>query len=131
MQALLSQLRPSEACPCQSLPLPCRVLLALFSRPGLEEFQSVARDLFSPRAHARVCGYETFWMAEHHFQTEGTELIPNLLMMAMHLCGVTENRKIGCGFNIVPMWHPLRLAEDYAGPGHTSASPVVVSSRST
>jgi alkanesulfonate monooxygenase SsuD/methylene tetrahydromethanopterin reductase-like flavin-dependent oxidoreductase (luciferase family) len=21
---------------------------------------------------------------------------------------------IGCGFNIVPMWHPLRLAEDYA-----------------
>src|SRR5882762_4424953 len=30
-------------------------------------------------------GYNTFWMAEHHFQPEGTELIPNLLMMAMHL----------------------------------------------
>src|SRR5262245_64217468 len=36
-------------------------------------------------------GYDTFWMAEHHFQPEGTELIPNLLMMAMHLCGVTKN----------------------------------------
>src|SRR5438876_12052267 len=24
-------------------------------------------------------GYDTFWMAEHHFQPEGTELIPNLL----------------------------------------------------
>src|ERR671938_1719671 len=59
-------------------------------------------------------GYNTFWMAEHHFQPEGTELIPNLLMMAMHLCGVTRNLNIGCGFNIVPMWHPLRLAEDYA-----------------
>ena len=59
-------------------------------------------------------GYDTFWMAEHHFQPEGTELIPNVLMMAMHLCGVTKNLKIGCGFNIVPMWHPLRLAEDYA-----------------
>ena len=59
-------------------------------------------------------GYNTFWMAEHHFQPEGTELIPNLLMMAMHLCGVTKNIKIGCGFNVVPMWHPLRLAEDYA-----------------
>ena len=59
-------------------------------------------------------GYDTFWMAEHHFQPEGTELIPNLLMMAMHLCGVTKNLNIGCGFNIVPMWHPLRLAEDYA-----------------
>jgi alkanesulfonate monooxygenase SsuD/methylene tetrahydromethanopterin reductase-like flavin-dependent oxidoreductase (luciferase family) len=59
-------------------------------------------------------GYNTFWMAEHHFQPEGTELIPNVLMMAMHLCGVTKNLNIGCGFNIVPMWHPLRLAEDYA-----------------
>jgi alkanesulfonate monooxygenase SsuD/methylene tetrahydromethanopterin reductase-like flavin-dependent oxidoreductase (luciferase family) len=59
-------------------------------------------------------GYNTFWMAEHHFQPEGTELIPNLLMMAMHLCGVTKNINIGCGFNIAPMWHPLRLAEDYA-----------------
>ena len=28
--------------------------------------------------------------------------------------GVTKNVNIGCGFNIVPMWHPLRLAEDYA-----------------
>ena len=59
-------------------------------------------------------GYDTFWMAEHHFQPEGTECIPNLLMMATHLCGVTRNLKVGCGFNIVPMWHPLRLAEDYA-----------------
>ena len=25
-----------------------------------------------------------------------------------------RNIKIGCGFNIAPMWHPLRLAEDYA-----------------
>src|SRR6266404_2387460 len=59
-------------------------------------------------------GFDTFWMAEHHFQPEGTELIPNLLMMAMHLCGVTKNIRIGCGFNIVPMWHPIRLAEDFA-----------------
>src|ERR1700726_2238174 len=59
-------------------------------------------------------GYDTLWMAEHHFQPEGTELIPNLLMMAMHLCGVTKNLRIGCRFNVVPMWHPLRLAEDYA-----------------
>jgi alkanesulfonate monooxygenase SsuD/methylene tetrahydromethanopterin reductase-like flavin-dependent oxidoreductase (luciferase family) len=59
-------------------------------------------------------GYGTFWMAEHHFQPEGTECIPNLLMMAMHLVHVTKTLKIGTGFNITPMWHPLRLAEDYA-----------------
>jgi alkanesulfonate monooxygenase SsuD/methylene tetrahydromethanopterin reductase-like flavin-dependent oxidoreductase (luciferase family) len=34
--------------------------------------------------------------------------------MALHLTHVTKNLKIGCGFNIAPMWHPLRLAEDYA-----------------
>src|SRR5262245_21479952 len=59
-------------------------------------------------------GYSTFWMAEHHFQPEGYECIPNVLMMATHLAGVTKTLRIGCGFNIVPMWHPLRLAEDYA-----------------
>jgi len=59
-------------------------------------------------------GYNTFWMAEHHFQPEGTECIPNLLMMAMHLVNQTKSLNIGCGFNVVPMWHPLRLAEDYA-----------------
>ena len=59
-------------------------------------------------------GYNCFWMAEHHFQREGTECIPNVLMMALHLTHVTQNLKIGCGFNIAPMWHPLRLAEDYA-----------------
>ena len=59
-------------------------------------------------------GYNAFWMAEHHFQREGTECIPNVLLMALHLTHVTKNLKIGCGFNITPMWHPLRLAEDYA-----------------
>ncbi len=53
-------------------------------------------------------------MAEHHFQPEGTECIPNVLMMALHLTGLTRRLKIGCGFNVTPMWHPLRLAEDYA-----------------
>ncbi len=59
-------------------------------------------------------GYHTFWMAEHHFQREGYECIPNVLMFAVHLAQATRRIKLGCGFNITPMWHPLRLAEDYA-----------------
>ena len=58
--------------------------------------------------------YETFWMAEHHFQREGYECIPNLLLFGVHLAHLTKTLKIGCGFNIAPMWNPLRLAEDYA-----------------
>ena len=26
----------------------------------------------------------------------------------------TTKLKFGCGFNVLPMWHPLRLAEDFA-----------------
>lgn len=59
-------------------------------------------------------GYHSIWLAEHHFQHEGYEVIPNDLMAAVHLCHLTEQIKVGCGFNIAPMWHPLRLAEDYA-----------------
>ena len=59
-------------------------------------------------------GYETLWLAEHHFQREGYECISNIMMLAVHLCHLTENLKIGSAFNIPPMWHPLRLAEDYA-----------------
>src|SRR5882672_3913208 len=79
--------------------------------------EELAKAMHKVVAYAKCMderGFNTFWMAEHHFQPEGTELIPNLLMMAMHLVNVTKNLKIGCVFNVVPMWHPLRLAEDYA-----------------
>ena len=59
-------------------------------------------------------GYDAFWMAEHHFQPEGYECIPNLLLFHVHLAHLTKNIKLACGFNIAPMWHPLRLAEDFA-----------------
>jgi alkanesulfonate monooxygenase SsuD/methylene tetrahydromethanopterin reductase-like flavin-dependent oxidoreductase (luciferase family) len=59
-------------------------------------------------------GYDTLWLAEHHFQHEGYECIPNIPLLAVHLAHVTKQLKIGCAFNIAPMWHPLRLAEDFA-----------------
>lgn len=59
-------------------------------------------------------GYDTFWAAEHRFQREGYECIPNLLMLFVHLAHLTKHIKFGCGFNVGPMWHPLRLAEDFA-----------------
>ena len=59
-------------------------------------------------------GFDTMWLAEHHFQREGYECIPNILMLAVHLAHLTERIEFGCGFNITPMWHPLRLSEDFA-----------------
>ena len=63
---------------------------------------------------ADTLGFETLWLAEHHFQHEGYECIPNIPLLAVDLAHRTKRVKIGCAFNIVPTWHPLRLAEDYA-----------------
>ncbi len=59
-------------------------------------------------------GYDTFWSTEHHFQHEGYEIIPNLLMLGVALAGRTRNLRFGQMFNVVPQWHPIRLAEDFA-----------------
>src|ERR1700712_2138440 len=59
-------------------------------------------------------GYGALWMAEHHFQPEGTECLPNIIMLGVHLSHLTQRLKFHTGFNITPMWHPLRLAEDFA-----------------
>ena len=56
-------------------------------------------------------GYDTFWMAEHHFQPEGYEVIPNLLLFSVHLAHVTKNLRFGCGFNISPMWLWMRVSQ--------------------
>ena len=71
-------------------------------------------------------GFDTFWAAEHHFQREGYECIPNLMLLFVHLAHLTKSLKFGCGFNVNPMWHPLRMAEDYATADHLTKGRVVM-----
>jgi alkanesulfonate monooxygenase SsuD/methylene tetrahydromethanopterin reductase-like flavin-dependent oxidoreductase (luciferase family) len=59
-------------------------------------------------------GYHALWTAEHHFQREGYEVFPNLIQLGLWLATQTRRLKFGCAFNVLPMWHPIRLAEDYA-----------------
>jgi alkanesulfonate monooxygenase SsuD/methylene tetrahydromethanopterin reductase-like flavin-dependent oxidoreductase (luciferase family) len=59
-------------------------------------------------------GYHAMWTAEHHFQHEGYEVFPNLIQLSLWLATQTKRLKFGCAFNILPMWHPVRMAEDYA-----------------
>ena len=64
--------------------------------------------------HLDDLGFYCMWTAEHHFQREGYECLPNLILLGVHLAGQTKKIKFGAAFNVVPMWHPLRLAEDFA-----------------
>ncbi len=83
----------------------------LYSDERLREAFFTARDV------AQVMddnGYDVLWTAEHHFQREGYEVFPNLIQLGLWLATQTKRLKFGCGFNVLPMWHPIRLAEDYA-----------------
>src|SRR3989475_8206573 len=53
-------------------------------------------------------GYYALWTAEHHFQREGYECFPNLVQLSLWLATQTRHLKLGCAFNVLPMWHPIR-----------------------
>src|SRR3954469_3610866 len=76
-----------------------------------------AEAFFTARDVAQLMdelGFYCLWTAEHHFQHEGYEVFPNLILLSTWLATQTKQLKLGCAFNVLPMWHPVRLAEDYA-----------------
>jgi alkanesulfonate monooxygenase SsuD/methylene tetrahydromethanopterin reductase-like flavin-dependent oxidoreductase (luciferase family) len=85
---------------------------------GMANAEDVAREMDD-------LGYETLWMAEHHFQREGYEVIPNLILMGTYLATQTRRLKFGCAFCVTPVWHPIRIAEDYAMADYLTKGRVV------
>ena len=63
---------------------------------------------------AERLGYDSFWTTEHHFQYEGYEVIPNGIQLSTWIAARTERIRLGTMFNVVPQWHPIRLAEDFS-----------------
>ena len=82
-----------------------------YSDERLREAFFTARDIAQTMDEL---GFDVLWTAEHHFQREGYEVFPNLIQLGLWLATQTKRLKFGCGFNVLPMWHPIRLAEDYA-----------------
>ena len=82
-----------------------------YSDERLREAFFTARDVAQPMDEL---GFDVLWTAEHHFQREGYEVFPNLIQLGLWLATQTKRLKFGCAFNVLPMWHPIRLAEDYA-----------------
>jgi len=57
-------------------------------------------------------GYDTVWLAEHHFTDYS--ICPSVHLMGMHIAGRTENLRIGTAVSLAALYHPLRLAEEVA-----------------
>ena len=57
-------------------------------------------------------GYDTVWLAEHHFSTYS--VCPSVHLMGMHVADRTTNLRIGMAVSLAGFYHPLRLAEEVA-----------------
>ena len=57
-------------------------------------------------------GFESIWCAEHHFSTYGYLSRP--LMYATHLAAKTERIRVGSAVVVLPLHHPLIVAEEIA-----------------
>ena len=57
-------------------------------------------------------GFDSVWCAEHHFSTYGYLSRP--LMLAQHLATQTERIRVGSAVVVLPLHHPLVVAEEIA-----------------
>jgi alkanesulfonate monooxygenase SsuD/methylene tetrahydromethanopterin reductase-like flavin-dependent oxidoreductase (luciferase family) len=57
-------------------------------------------------------GYDTFFVAEHHFHEYGA--VPNPAIFLTALSQHTKNIKLGSAISILTFHHPLTVAENYA-----------------
>src|SRR5579862_1684476 len=87
---------------------------ALDRRYEQKDFWDAQDRLLELGQRSEELGYDSFWLTEHHFQYEGYEVVPNGILFGAFLAARTSALRIGTLFNIVPQWHPLRLAEDFA-----------------
>jgi alkanesulfonate monooxygenase SsuD/methylene tetrahydromethanopterin reductase-like flavin-dependent oxidoreductase (luciferase family) len=81
-------------------------------RPGVDEAQAFD-DSLAQVAVAEDLGYDAVWLAELHFQKERSVLSSPLVVGAT-IAGRTKRVKIGFAVQVLPLIHPLRLAEDVA-----------------
>ena len=61
---------------------------------------------------AEALGFDSFWIAEHHFHEYGAVPRPPVWMAAA--AQRTKRIRLGAGVVVLPFDHPLRSAEDYA-----------------
>lgn len=63
--------------------------------------------------HAESVGFDTAWVAQHHFkETEGG--LPAPLVFLSNVAARTSTIRLGTGIITLPLEHPLRVAEDAA-----------------
>ncbi len=78
------------------------------ARPPVEVFARAVRLAQT----ADKLGFDSIWCAEHHFSTYGYLSRP--LMLATHIATQTEQIRVGSAVVVLPLHHPLIVAEEIA-----------------
>jgi alkanesulfonate monooxygenase SsuD/methylene tetrahydromethanopterin reductase-like flavin-dependent oxidoreductase (luciferase family) len=88
------------------------------SPPGMDEAQAFDEALAQVTA-AEALGFDSVWLAEIHFQ-KGRSVLSSPLVIATAIAARTQRLRIGIAVQILPLAHPLHLAEDVATVDHLS-----------
>ena len=89
----------------------CGTFLLLQS-PGAQDHAEVFARATQMAQTADRLGFDSIWCAEHHFSTYGYLSRP--LMFAIHLAAQTERIRVGSAVVVLPLHHPLIVAEEIA-----------------
>ena len=86
--------------------------------PGTSEAAAFEESMVQMLA-AESLGFDAVWLAEIHFQKDRS-VLSSPLAVAAAIAGRTRRVKIGIAVQVLPLSHPLRLAEDVATVDHLS-----------
>jgi alkanal monooxygenase alpha chain len=87
------------------------ILMTTAQPPELTQQQVFDNSLQLAR-HAERLGFGGAWILEHHFTRYG--LCSNPLTMAAFILGTTERLRVGTAVSVLPLYHPVQLAEQVA-----------------
>lgn len=80
--------------------------------PRAERIQDLYREIIEMAEHGDRLGYATCFASEHHSLPDG--YIPSPLVLLGALASRTEQINLATGVMLLPLWHPIRVAEDGA-----------------
>ncbi len=100
-------------------------VMNLFSVPRVDGTdQSIIHEHLEEVQLADELGFDTVWLAEHHFSHYGVAGSP--LLMGAAVAERTERITIGTAVLVLPFYNPLRLAEEIATLDVLSGGRVIV-----